>query len=137
MNNLLTAIMTKTTGSALSTTVGGRIYLDEARENVVLPYVVFSIVSSDQTKTFTEHYTTIHIEFALFSSDPGATQITTMYNNLQALFDECALTITGSTLVWMKEVNLTTTMDGKATTISGTYGVRRWLVDFEVLTSLN
>lgn len=137
MNNILTAIMTKTTGSAFSTGVGGRIYLDEAPEGVAFPYVVFFIVSSTQDKTFTEHYTNSLIQFSLLSTSSGATEITSMYNNLQALFDECSLTVTGSALVWMREVNLLTSVEAEVITTAGTKGIKHWSVDFEILTSLN
>jgi hypothetical protein len=128
MNNLLTAIYGKTSGSALSTYVGDRIYLDEVRQDIVLPYVVFFIVSGMPDKTFTEHYTDTMIQFSLFSDDESGTEIQTMYGNLKTLFDECALTITGSTLVWMRESNLTTMVED---------GVKHWAIDYELLTSLN
>lgn len=136
MNYLLAAITTKLSGSALSTDVGGRIYLDEAPANVAFPYVVFFIVSGRPDKTFSEHYTETLIQFSLFSSSQGAAEITDMYADLKALFDECSLTITGSTLVWMREQGLTTMID-ELTTPSGTASVKHWAVEFEVLTSLS
>jgi len=136
MNNLLTAIMTKTTGSSLSAYVGGRIYLDAAPDGAQFPYVVFFIVSGTPEKTFTEHYTNTLIQFSLFSSSTGATEITTMYGNLKSLFDECALSITGSSLVWMKESNLVTMVDN-VVLADGTARVKHWSVDFEILTSLS
>lgn len=136
MNNLLQALMTKISGSALSVDVGGRIYLDEAPNGAEFPYCVFFIVSGTPDRTFTEHYTDILIQFSLFSASEGATEITTMYADLKSLFDECALTISGSTLVWCKESNLTTMVDD-ITTPAGTSTVKHWAVDFEVKTSLN
>jgi len=133
--NLFNAIMTKCSGSSLSSDVGGRIFLDEAPEGCEFPYVVFFIVSGTQDKTFTEHFTNTIIQFSLFSSSAKATEITTMYADLKALFDECALTITGSTLVWMRETNLTTMVED--ITVEGSPGVKHWAVDFEVFTSLN
>lgn len=136
MSALLTAIFGKTAGSALSTTVGGRIYLDQAPAGTEFPYVVFFIVSATPDRTFTERYTDTLIQFSLFSSSESAVEITTMYSNLQSLFDECALTVTGSTLVWMREQNLTTMVDD-ITTANGTSSVRHYAVDFEVYLSLN
>jgi len=43
MDAYLTAIMTKTTGSAFSTAVGGRIYLDAAPDKATFPYCVLLI----------------------------------------------------------------------------------------------
>jgi len=136
MNNLLTAIKTKLTGSALSTAVGGRVYLDRAIPGAAFPYVVYFVVSAVPERTFTEHYTDTLIQFSIFSSSPGAAEITTIYNALVALFDECALAITGSTLVWMREVNLRTSVED-ITTPSGVQTVKQWDVDFELKTSLN
>jgi hypothetical protein len=136
MLNLLTAIYGKFTGSAFSSDVGGRIYLDQAPDGCEFPYCVFFIVSGTPEKTFTEHYTNTLIQFSLFSASSSAAEITTMYADLKALLDECALTITGSTLVWMREANLTTMMD-EITVGDATNQVRHWAVDFEVRTSLN
>ncbi len=136
MNNLLTAIYGKFSGSALSTDVGGRIYLDQAPDGAEFPYVVFFIVVGTQEKTFTEHYTNTLIQFSLFSASSSAAEIATMYADLKALFDECALTISGSKLVWMKESNLTTMVED-ITVADATQTVKHWAVDFEVRTSLN
>ena len=59
-----------------------------------------------------------------------------MYKDLKALFDECSMTITSNTLVWMREQNLTT-MSEEITTVDGLQKVEHWAVDFEVLTSLS
>lgn len=136
MNNLLSAIMTKMTGSNLSSYVGGRIYLDAAPDGAQFPYVVFFIVSGTPEKTFTEYYTNTMIQFSLFSASTGAAEITAMYGYLKTALDECALTITGSALVWMKELNLTTTTEDVVLP-DATVRVKHWSVDFEILTSLN
>ena len=140
MNNLLQAIYGKFSNSAFSSDVGGRIYLDQAPDGAEFPYCVFFIVTGNPDKTFTEHYTDTLIQFSLFSASAGATEITTMYRDLKALFDECALTIppTGTatdTLIWMREANLAT-MTEDITTASGTQTVKHWAVDFEVRTGL-
>lgn len=136
MNYLLQAIWTKISGSALSADVGGRVYLDRAGKGAVFPYVVFFIVSGSPEKTFTEHYANTLIQFSLFSTSESAAEITDMYADLKTLFDECSLTITGSSLVWMKEQNLTTMVEDITDTQAGE-AVKHWAVDFEVLTSLS
>lgn len=136
MQNLLAAIMTKTVGSALATAVGSRIYLDEAPDGAAYPNVVFFVVSSVLEKTFTEEYRVTLIQFSLRSTSAGATEITGMYNNLKALFDECSLTVAGSAFVWMKEESLSTNVEEIATA-AGTVGCKAWHVDYEVRTSLN
>lgn len=136
MNDLLTAIYSKFSGSDLSSDVGGRIYLDTAPEKTEFPYIVYFIISSTQDRTFTEYYTNILIQFSLFSISSSVTEIITIYNHLKALFDECSFDITGNKLVWMREQNLITMIDN-ITTLIGTEECRHWAVDFEVLTSLN
>ena len=141
MKNLLAAIFGKTSGSALSSDVGGRIYLDEAPAGCEFPYVVFQIVTASKEKTFTEEFRDTLIQFSLFSISQGVTEITTIYKDLIALFDECALTIppTGTVtdiLVWMREANLVTMVD-EITTTEGTGTLKHWAIDFEVKTLLS
>lgn len=130
MNNLLQSVYGKTSGLSFPC------YLDEAPQGAAFPYCVFFVVSAPQDKTFTEVYRDTLIQFSLFSTSQGATEITGMYNALSALFDECSLTITGSTLVWCREQNLTTMVD-EITTPEGTASVKAWHVDFSILTSLS
>jgi hypothetical protein len=132
MNNLLTAIMTKiTTGpSAFSIDVGGRVYLDEAPAGTEFPYCVFFIVSGVPEWQFVERFEDTLIQFSLFSSSQGATEITTMYTDLKALFDDCSMTITGDTLIWFRRENLTTMVD-EITTADGMQTVKHWAVDYE------
>lgn len=137
MLNLLTAIKSKFSGSALSTDVGGRIYLeDQAPQKAQFPYVVYFVVSCTPERTFTERYTNTLIQFSLFSASGGATEIATMYNDLKTLFDECSLTITSNSLVWMREANITTMLND-VTTVDGLQTVKHWACDYEVLTSLS
>jgi hypothetical protein len=135
MQNLLTAIYGKTSGLSFPC------YLDQAPQGTEFPYCVFFVVSGVPEKTFSEHYTNTLIQFSLFSASSGATEITTMYKDLKALFDECSLTIppTGTatdTLIWMREANLTTMMD-EITVADATTQVRHWACDYEIMTSLN
>lgn len=136
MNNLLTALYGKLAGSALSTAIGGRMYLDQAPGKPTFPYVVFFIVSSVPEKTFTEDLSETLIQFSIYSSSSSATEVSAIYAALKTLYDECSLTITGSSLVWMKETNLVT-MTEDMTTATGTTTLKHWAVDYEVLTSLN
>ncbi|OPX99509.1 MAG: hypothetical protein A4E60_02749 [Syntrophorhabdus sp. PtaB.Bin047] len=142
MKNLLTALMTKFSGSAFSTDVGGRIYYKgKVPSNPEFPYCVYSVVSAPKEKTFTEEYRDSLIQFSLFSVSAGVAEVTTMYNDLSTLFDECSLSITGSTLVWCREQNVLDVSGGDddvITTPDGrTVEVTHWAVDYEIRTSLN
>lgn len=134
MNNLLTAIMTKTSGSALSTDVGGRIFLDDAPQETEFPYVVFFIVSDVPADTFVESLEDILIQFSLFSASVGATEITTMYTDLKALFDDQYLSITNNTHIYMMRQNLTTMVED-IIVADATQRVKHWAVDYGILLS--
>jgi hypothetical protein len=132
MNNLLQAIMTKCSGSALSAGVGGRIFLDVAPDGTELPYVVLEIAGSAPQDTFTDAIEGVLIRFSLFSASPGATEITGIYANMKALFDYCTMTITGSTHIEMVRQSLTTMVDD-ITTPAGTVGLKHWAVDYSIM----
>jgi hypothetical protein len=129
----LTSIMTKTTGSALATSVGSRIYLDRAPDRTVYPYIVFMIVSDNQNNTFTDLMEDIILQFSIFSNSLSVTEIGTIYDNLKTLFDRCTLTITGNTFYSMERSNLITTIED-VTTIDGTVGLKAWHVEYFIRT---
>ena len=133
MNNLLTAIMTKTSGSALSTAVGGRIFEGEAPEGTEFPYVIVSIVNDTQADTFKDKLEDINIQFSLYSISKGLTEITGMFANLKALFDDAVLTITSNYHILISRQGLTTMFDD-ITTPLGTVGLRHWAVDYWIIT---
>lgn len=132
MTNLITAIMTKVSGSALSTAVGGRVYFDEAPQGCAFPYVVFFIVSGSPDPTFTDGIDDILIQFSIFSTSKSITEISGIYGNMKTLFDDCALTITGATHLWMERRNLSTMTD-EITTTAGTVGIKHWAVDYSIM----
>jgi hypothetical protein len=133
VKNLLAAIMTKTSGSALSAAVGGRIYFDEAPEGTVFPYVVFLVVTDYQDDTFKDKIEDVTIQFSLYSTSKGLTEITGMFANLKTLFDDAALTITANYHIMISRQNLTTMFDD-ITTPEGTMGLRHWAVDYRIIT---
>ncbi len=135
--NLCTAIYTKfSTSNDFNTSVNGQLFENEAPEGTEYPYAVYSIVSAPKEKTFSEEYTNTLIQLSLYSSNMDSTEIKNMYYQAKALFHEKELTITGSTLVWMKKETLITDIQ-EETTPGGTRKVRVYHVDFEVKTSLN
>jgi hypothetical protein len=134
---LIDAIATKLLNSTVSEDVGGRCYYDTA-DSPDMPYLVYSIVSGVPDKTFSELYHDVLIQFDLFSAlSAGKTQITTMYADLISLMDECALTITGYTLVWCREANLVTMVEDLSALQDGSSIALHWAIDFEVKISKN
>lgn len=131
MDGLLTAIMTKTTGSALSTDVGGRIYLDDAPDGSAFPYVTFQIIAGNPDDTFQEKVDEFIFQFSLFSASSGAAEITDMYNDLRTLFDDCTLSISGVTFASMQRQSLTTMIE-EITVTDATQRVRHWAVEYQI-----
>ena len=141
MKNLLTAIFTHFTeepgGGALHNDfyddIGGRMYLDRAPERCEYPYCVLSIVSSNPDYVFRGSLENTYIQFSLFSASSSAVEITTICANLYSLFDDCALTVTSSVLVWFARQNLVTMIED-ITVGDGTQQIRHWAVDYSIMT---
>lgn len=131
MNGLLAALVTKLTGTAFDTAVASRIYLDRAPEASAFPYCVFSIVSSVPQDTFTEEIDDTLVQFDLYSTSEGATEITGLYEALRAALKDQALTVAGGAHLWCEERNLTTMVDD-ITTPAGTVGAKHWAVDYSI-----
>ena len=131
MQNLLTAIVSKiTTGpSSLYNDVGGRVYLDQAPDDAEFPYCVFLIVVDTPDNVFGKLGEEVAIQFSLFSASSSVSEISTMYADLKALFDDVKLTVTSNTMVIMKRERLVTFMEDIVTT-SGTQRVKAWNVDY-------
>lgn len=137
MRELIDAINNKIADTTLFWSVGGRVYYDTADTND-LPYIVYSIVSAVPDRTFSERYTELILQFDLFSAlSAGKTEITTMYADLISLLDECSLSITGYTLVWIRETGLQTFVEDTSALQDGSNILLHHAVDFECRISKN
>jgi hypothetical protein len=132
MKSLLTGIFSKLSGSALYTTLGGRVYLDYAPVDAVFPHIVYFVVSGTQNNTFTEDISETLVQFSIFSSSSSASEISGIFDSLKTLLDGCVLTITGSTNLYTRYENLSTSVEDLTTT-DGTSVVRHWAADFSIL----
>jgi len=101
VKNLSTSLFTKFTGSAFSTSIGGRLYKARAPQNPTWPYAVYYLISDVPRDTFTEKLEEVIIQFSVFSQASGSTEIEDIVTNLKSLFDNCSLTITGNTHIMM------------------------------------
>ena len=122
--------------NAFFTSVAGQLFEDSAPEGAQYPYAVYTIVNAPKERTFTEVYTSMFLELTIFSSNSSSAEIKDIYQKAVALYDECSMSITGSTLVWCREENLTTSIE-EVITPEGTQKIRTYHVDFDVRTSLN
>lgn len=136
MKNLTTAIYSKASGSSFMTALGSRLYKGRAPQGTTYPFAVFFVVSNTPQKTFSEDYENVIVQFSLFSSVSGTTEIENLYTYLKVLYDECSLTITGATLVWMKRNNAVFLVEDH-TTPTGTAQVFAYHVDYSILESLD
>lgn len=136
MKYLTTAIYGKLSGSTFSTAIGGRLFKGQAPDGVEYPYSVYTVVTDVPVRTFSEIYEDVLIQFSIFSIASGTTEIEDAYSNLKTLYDEKSLTITGSTLVWMRRSNTIFSVEDHITP-TGSQRVWAYHVDFEVLTSLD
>ena len=111
-------------------------FLTKRPDGADFPHIVFFVVSNVPDKTFTENFEDSIIQFSIFSTSQSALEITTIYNDLNALFDECTLPIETDTLLRMHWVNLVTNIE-EITTPQGTVGVKHWAVDYSILIQKN
>jgi len=97
-------IMAEFTGSALSTSVGGRIWRDSAPQNTTMPYIVFTSISNTQYDTYNEDLEYHHIMFYIYVNleTTGYTGLDALESALRALFDNTVLTISGWTDLMMR-----------------------------------
>jgi len=133
MNNLITAIQSKITAgpSNFYNDVSGRVYLDQAPEDRQFPDCIYLIVVNVPDNIFNKHGEEVSVQFSLFSTSSSVSEISTMYTDLKALFDDAKLTVTSSTMVIMQRDRLVTFMDEIITT-SGTQRVKVWNVDYTI-----
>lgn len=134
MFDLLEAIMNHFSGSDLAEDVGDRLFYKKAPQGAEFPHVVFSRVSKNPDKTFSEDYWDWMYQFDIYSASDGATEITNIEKHLEELFDEQDFTISGSTLIWMKLVNSLDMPDEDVVTTTGEKNVQRITMDFDIKT---
>jgi len=138
MKALRNAIYAKCAGSALDTLINGQIYYGKAPTGTRYPYVVFSRVAGNIEKTFTEEYDIPLIQFSVFSANSSSSnEVHEIADAVKALYDECSLTITGSTLVWMRLQNDVGPMEDDTISQDGADGGWACHMDFDCRVSLN
>jgi hypothetical protein len=142
LTNFCTALYSKFTAvdiggsqNAFYTAINGQMFEDEAPQGTQYPYATYSIIDAPKERTFTEIYTNISLEISIFSANMDSSEIKNLYQKASALFNECGLTITGSTLVWLRETNVTSVVE-EITTMPGTDRIRTYHIEFEAKTSL-
>ena len=130
MRGLTTAIYGKLSGSALSAHIGNRLFKLEAPEGAQYPYVVFFVVTDIPEYPGGKTIEKFDIQFSLFSSASGTTEIENMLDDLWTLYDDVVMTITGYTAIYFIRGSLTE-MREDHTTPSGTIGVFHYSQEYD------
>ena len=111
MKVLLTAIKTKFDAmsgvptpahNAAYLALGGRLYLGQAPQSATVPYCIYTMVSQVAGWTFTNAEETFRVQFSVWSQSASAVEALDAAAALWALFDDCALTVTGYRHVYMQ-----------------------------------
>ena len=101
MNNVRKAIYNKYTASAL--TYG--FYYGKAPQESTFPYIVFFDVSNVNDVDFSEEREDLMVQFNIFSENNSPTESETMLTGLRTLFDDCSITVTGWSHLYMQRGN--------------------------------
>ena len=122
MKALSTAIFGKLSGSTFGADIGGRLYKGQAPDGAEFPYAVYFTVSDVPEYPGGKTIEQVLLQFSLFSSASGSTEIEDMLTHLRALYDDVVLTISGYTSIYFIRGNMIPTRD-EITTTSGTIGI--------------
>ena len=131
MRNFTEALYTKAAGSTFMSSLGNRLYEDEAPEGAEFPYAVYLIPSEVKEWQFTERFRDILLQISICSIASSSGEIKDIYTKLLTLYDECSFSITSNRLLWFWFNNVTEMKD-EFTTPTGTHGGRHYAVDFDV-----
>jgi hypothetical protein len=80
----------------------GQLYKERAKQNAILPYVVYHIISDVPEWNFCSDFEKVRIQFDLYSEANSSTEVEDLYAKLKSLFDWQTLTIVGWDHVYMK-----------------------------------
>jgi hypothetical protein len=136
MKELIKAIYAKNAGSTLDTLIGGRIFHGAAPKDTAFPYVVYFRVTGSQEWTFTENFDCPLIQFSVFSNSPSSLESATIADAVQALYNECSLSVTSETFLYMWLVNTVGPMLDDSIIVEGSDGGWACHLDFDVRTLL-
>ena len=109
LNNLTAAIITKAASSSFLNSISGRLRNGRAEDNDEYPYCVLMLpVTGDPNSlsTFDRDYNDLLVQFSIFSALHAPSEAWTIFGYLKALYNGCALSITGETLIDMSLANI-------------------------------
>lgn len=102
MQVLFQGIYTKfSNDAALSGAVTG-MYLTEAPQGTVYPYIVYFEITNVPDWTFTEDMENFLIQFSIYDSNSSSTNILSIFEKLKTCYDWKNLTVTGYNFIYLK-----------------------------------
>lgn len=132
MKALATAIFSKMTSATdLYALIGGRLFHQEAPEGAEFPYVVFLIVSDMPEYPGGKTIEDVLLQFSILSTASSFSEAGDILVALRALYDDCTLTISGSTLIYFIRRNYTSNRE-EVTTPAGTVGAWHATQEYEL-----
>ena len=108
MKNITIGIMTRFTEltgglhNDFYNAIGGRMYDTMAPPEAATPYAVYNIVASNQEWEFVERFQNILLQITIVDDSSSGGTIKDTGSSCKTLYENCALTITGKTLVFMR-----------------------------------
>jgi len=102
MKALLQGIISEISGTDFATNIGSRLFLAEAPPDSTMPYCVYNVISEMPDEYFSgADLEEITLSFSIFSEDESAIEANDLFENLKTCFDNCDLSVTGYTHVYM------------------------------------
>jgi len=126
IDKILTGIFSKFTGSAFATSIGSRMYSRFVPSLPTFPYAILDLPSTEHDWNFSDTFEETDVHFTIISNSTSEVEITGILNNLIALYDNCSLTVTGYTSVYMQRERIISLSNGEN-------GVRQFTVIYNLL----
>lgn len=123
---ILTGIATKFSGSAFSTAIGARLYSRFVPDKPTFPYGVVNVQGAEHDWNFSDDFEEVDVQFSIFSNSTSEVEITAILTNLITLYDDCTLTVSGYTSVYMQRERIISMGDAEN-------GVRQFTVIYNLL----
>jgi len=102
MQVLFQGLWNKYNGNAALKAVVSGMYLTEAPQGTVYPYITYHKISGVADYTYTEDMENVIIQFNIYDDHNSSTTINDIYTKLTALYDWCSLTVAGWNTIYMK-----------------------------------
>lgn len=101
MNVLKIGIYSKFNGSTDLKNAITDLYYSEAPQETVFPYIVYHIITGTPNNTYTEKAENIIVEFLICSKENSSSEIDTIYDYLDVLYNDCVLTVSGYNSIYV------------------------------------